>query len=55
MHTRTQAKKRIQAVREETTRKLASVGSDVFGTSGRRMLAAFSSGARAPQTLAARA
>lgn len=53
VQTRTQAKNRIQAVLEDTNIKLASVVSDVFGKSGRRMLAALIGGERDPHTLAA--
>jgi transposase len=53
IHTRTQAKNRIQAVLEDTNIKLASVVSDVFGKSGRRMLDALIRGEREPQKLAA--
>jgi len=53
IQTRTQAKNRVQAVLEDTNLKLASVVSDVFGKSGRRMLAALIGGERDPQKLAA--
>ena len=53
IQTRTQAKNRIQAVLEDTNIKLASVASEVFGKSGRRMLAALIGGERDPHTLAA--
>jgi transposase len=39
-----QHKQRIQKVLEDANVKLASVVSDVFGESGRRMLKAFSAG-----------
>jgi hypothetical protein len=47
---RTQAKNRDQAVLEDTNLKLASVVSEVFGKSGRRMLAALIGGERAPRS-----
>jgi transposase len=55
IQTRTQAKNRIQALLEDTNIKLASVASDVFGKSGRHMLAALIRGERDPQKLAAMA
>jgi transposase len=53
IQTRPQAKNRGQAGLEDTNLKLASVVSDVFGKSGRRMRAALIGGARDPQKLAA--
>ena len=50
---RTQAKNRVVKVLEDTTIKLTSVGSDLFGRSGRRMLAALVAGERDPGALAA--
>ncbi len=50
---RTQAKNRVIKVLEDTNIKLASVVSDLFGRSGRRMLAALLAGERAPKRLAA--
>jgi transposase len=50
---RTQAKNRVVKVLEDTNIKLTSVVSDLFGRSGRRMLAALVAGERDPQTLAA--
>jgi transposase len=53
IQTRTQAKNRVIKVLEDTNIKLASVVSDLFGRSGRRMLAALLAGERDPKTLAA--
>jgi transposase len=50
---RTQANNRVVKVLEDTTIKLTSVVSDLFGRSGRRMLAALLAGERDPKTLAA--
>jgi transposase len=50
---RTQAKNRVVKVLEDTNIKLTSVVSDLFGRSGRRMLAALLAGERDPTTLAA--
>jgi transposase len=50
---RTQAKNRVVKVLEDTNIKLTSVVSDLFGRSGRRMLAALLAGERDPKTLAA--
>jgi transposase len=50
---RTQAKNRVVKVLEDTNIKLTSVVSDLFGRSGRRMLAALVAGERDPKTLAA--
>jgi transposase len=52
VQTRTQAKNRVTKVLEDTNIKLASVVSDLFGTSGRRMLAALIAGERDPRVLA---
>jgi transposase len=48
-----QHKQRIQKVLEDANVKLASVVSDVFGASGRRMLKALIAGQRDPKKLAA--
>jgi hypothetical protein len=40
VQTRTQAKNRVHKVLEDTHVKLSSVVTDLFGVSGRRMLAA---------------
>jgi hypothetical protein len=48
-----QANNRVIKVLEDTNIKLASVVSDLFGRSGRRMLAALLAGERDPKTLAA--
>ena len=53
IQTRTQAKNRVIKVLEDTNIKLTSVVSDLFGRSGRRMLAALLAGERDPKTLAA--
>jgi transposase len=50
---RTQAKNRVVKVLEDTNIKLTSVVSDLFGRSGRRMLAALVAGERDPKSLAA--
>jgi transposase len=50
---RTQANNRVVKVLEDTNIKLTSVVSDLFGRSGRRMLAALLAGERDPKTLAA--
>jgi transposase len=50
---RTQAKNRVVKVLEDTNIKLTSVVSDLFGRSGRRMLAALVAGERDPKALAA--
>jgi transposase len=55
VQTRTQAKHRVQKVWEDSNIKLASVVSDVFGTSGRQMLQALLEGERAAQKLASTA
>ena len=53
IQTRTQAKSRVHKVLEDTNVKVAHVVSDLFGTSGRRILAALIAGERAPKKLAA--
>jgi len=53
IQTRAQAKNRVLKVLEDTNIKLTSVVTDVFGRSGRRMLAALIAGERDPQRLAA--
>jgi transposase len=53
IQTRAQAKNRVVKVLEDTNIKLTSVVSDLFGRSGRRMLAALLAGERDPQKLAA--
>jgi transposase len=53
VQTRTQAKNRVHKVLEDTNVKLSSVVTDLFGTSGRRMLAALIAGERDPRPLAA--
>jgi transposase len=50
---RTQAKNRVVKVLEDTNIQLTRVVSDLFGRSGRRMLAALVAGERDPKTLAA--
>ena len=52
VQTRSQAKNRVHKVLEDTNVKLASVVTDLFGVSGRRMLAALIAGERDPQALA---
>jgi len=52
IQTRTQAKNRVTKVLEDTNIKVASVVADLFGVSGRRMLAALIAGERNPQVLA---
>jgi transposase len=52
VQTRSQAKNRVHKVLEDTHVKLASVVTDLFGVSGRRMLAAVMAGERDPQALA---
>jgi hypothetical protein len=47
---RTQLKNRVVKVLEDTNIKLASVVSDLFGRSGRRMLAALVAGEHDPKT-----
>jgi transposase len=53
IQTRAQAKNRVSKVLEDTNIKLTSVVTDLFGKSGRRMLAALIAGERDPSTLAA--
>jgi len=53
VHTRTQGHNRLSTVLEDTTIKVAHAMSDLFGTSGRRMLQALCGGERNPHTLAA--
>jgi transposase len=55
VQTCTQAKNRVYKILEDTNIKLASVVSDVFGKSARRMLAALVAGDRDPVTLSAMA
>jgi transposase len=51
VQTRTQVTNRVSKLLEDTTIKVASVVSDVFGTRARRMVEAFIDGERDPQTL----
>jgi transposase len=53
VQTRSQSKNRVYKILEDTNIKLASVVTDLFGKSGRRMLAALIAGERDPHTLAA--
>lgn len=53
VQTRTQAKQRVLKILEDTNVKVANVVSDLFGVSGRRMLAALIAGERHPKRLAA--
>jgi transposase len=53
VQTRSQAKNRVTKVLEDTNIKLSSVVADLFGVSGRRMLAALIAGERDPKVLAA--
>jgi len=53
VQTRTQATQRVLQIFEDTTVKVATVVSDLFGVRGRRMLAALMAGERHPQRLAA--
>ena len=53
VQTRTQVQNRISKVLEDTNIKVAHAMSDLFGTSGRRMLKALCAGERNPQKLAA--
>jgi transposase len=55
VQTRTQAKNRVHKVLEDTNIKLASVATDIFGKSGRRMLEALGTGEQDPTTLASMA
>jgi transposase len=52
VQSRSQAKNRVPKILEETTIKLASVVADLFGVSGRRMLAALIAGERDSHVLA---
>jgi transposase len=52
VQTRTQVKNRVLAVFEDTNVKLASVVSDPFGVSGRKMMDALAEGQRDPEVLA---
>ena len=49
VQTRSQSKNRVHKLLEDTTLKLGSVVADLFGGTGRRMLAALVAGARDPQ------
>ena len=49
VQTRSQSKNRVHKLLEDTNLKLGSVVSDLFGVTGRRMLAALVAGARDPQ------
>jgi transposase len=53
VQTRTQAKNRVHKVLEDTNIKLSRVVTDLFGISGRHMLAALIAGERDANTLAA--
>jgi transposase len=53
VQTRSQSKNRVYKILEDTNIKVASVVSDLFGVSGRRMLAALIAGERDLQKLAA--
>jgi transposase len=55
VQTRTQSKNRVYKILEDTNIKLASVVSDLFGKSARRMLDALVCGERDPQKLSAMA
>jgi hypothetical protein len=52
VQSRSQAKNRVHKILEDTNIKLASVVADLFGVSGRRMLAALSAGGQDPHVLA---
>src|SRR5215831_19363648 len=52
VQTRSQSKNRVHKLLEDTNLKLGSVVSDLFGVTGRRMLAALVAGERDPQGLA---
>jgi transposase len=52
LQTRSQAKNRVSKVLEDTNIKLSRVVADLFGVSGRQMLAALITGERDPQALA---
>jgi transposase len=49
VQTRSQSKNRVHKLLEDTNLKLGSVVSDLFGVTGRRMLAALVAGERDPQ------
>jgi transposase len=53
VQTRSQTKNRVYKILEDTNIKVASVVTDLFGKSGRRMLAALIAGERDPHQLAA--
>jgi transposase len=53
VQTRSQTKNRVTKILEDTNIKLSSIVADLFGASGRRMLAALLAGEREPQALAA--
>ena len=53
IQTHTAEQQRVQKILEDAGVKLDSVASDIFGVSGRAMLAAFIAGERDPDTLAA--
>ena len=53
VQTRSQTKNRVYKILEDTNIKVASVVTDLFGKSGRRMLAALIAGERDPKQLAA--
>lgn len=53
VQTRTQVQNRLSKMLEDTNIKVAHAMSDLFGTSGRRMLKALCAGERNPHTLAA--
>lgn len=52
IQTRSQAKNRVCKILEDTNIKLTSIVADLFGVSGRQMLAALIAGERDPQALA---
>ena len=52
VNTRTAEKQRVEKLLEDAQIKLTTVVSDVFGVSGRQMLAALLAGERDPQVLA---
>lgn len=52
VQTRSQSKNRVHKLLEDPNLKLGSVVSDLFGVTGRRILAALVAGERAPQVLA---
>ena len=53
VHSRSHAKNRVTKILEDTNIKLSSIVADLFGASGRCMLAALIAGEREPQALAA--